>query len=249
MSGICCPSCARPTNSPVNRMLRSDYACESCHRARKQISNRKRRKKRAEDAGRVYRPNKLWTEAEDQALRDGAMELPGRTKNAIANRRGALGLLFGRAAFWTKAEKAFIRKWYGVKPLPWIAEKLGKPLTAVNSWRYKNLPTKLRPVHKLHKLTKRECNQIVAIVDASVPRSLPPQIREEIVSMMIVDALSRTLAFDAIKTSYKIYRTKYYAVHPEKGAPKSLDAKVFFDRDTTLGDTITSDVNMWEPAA
>lgn len=66
--------------------------------------------------------------------------------------------------------------------------------------------------------------------------------REEIVSMMLVDALGRKLAFEDIKDAYKSYRTQYFRMHPDKGAPQSLDAKVFEDGEATLGDRIDSTI-------
>ena len=94
---------------------------------------------------------------------------------------------------------------------------------------------------KLHKLTERQREEIPAEVQGAIPRSLPKLIRDEIVSMMVLDALERRLAFTAIKDSFRTYRTRYYEMHPEKGAHRSLDEKVFEDGNTTLGETISSE--------
>lgn len=60
----------------------------------------------------------FWTAAEDQALRDGARELSGRSASAVRTRRIRLGLSVGSKLvhFWTENEDQALRD--GVRELP-----------------------------------------------------------------------------------------------------------------------------------
>jgi len=233
-------------------MLKSSYICHDCFRARQRKYRRTEREKRAAKQGREYRPReslKPWTEQEDEALRDGATELPGRTKKAIVFRRAVLGAQI-RPNF-TADDIAFIKRHYKTKTHKWIGEQLGRSTGSIQQFTTRNglLSGQKNKGVKRPRLTGRQRACIPAEVQAAVPRTMPKHIRDEIVSMMVLDALERRLEFKAIKDAFKTYRTRYYAMHPEKGAPLSLDTPLFENGSATLGDTISSDVAMWERVA
>lgn len=66
--------------------------------------------------------------------------------------------------------------------------------------------------------------------------------REEVVSSLILDVLDRRTRFNDLPQKVKPAITRAYAMFPEKGAHASLDAQIFGDGDTTLGDRIDSTV-------
>ena len=98
----------------------------------------------------------------------------------------------------------------------------------------------MSPRERRHRLTPRQRERVPAEVQAAVSRNLSKQMRDEIINMIALDALERRLAFTAIKDAFKTYKTRYYAMYPDKGAHASMDAQLYEDGSTTLGDTIES---------
>ena len=82
---------------------------------------------------------RLWTDAEDQFLRDNYGELPpseiaahiGRTHDLVVWRAGTLGLRKPRNPAWTDAEDQFLRDSYPTTPIEEICAQLGRSYPAV----------------------------------------------------------------------------------------------------------------------
>jgi hypothetical protein len=240
MKALICPTCGGPSDAPVSRMLRSDNKCVGCHKAARAKYNRDwwaRKKQKEPIATRAPR----WTAEEDEAIINGAKEIPGRTWDAVKTRRCHV-----RASFWhnrpySDADRRFVLRHYKTKSYAWIGEQIGRPEYSVSSYLLRNgLGSGQKKGVKLHKLTDRQRERIPAEVQAAVPRTLPKIMRDEIVNMMIVAALERRLDFKAIRAAFKAYQTQYYVMYPDKGAHTSLDAEIYNDGPTTLGDTIES---------
>lgn len=80
-------------------------------------------------------PKRRWSAEEDQALRDGARELPDRSWTAVNARRQKLGLSVSRAEPfrpWTDEEVAFIVDNRLTMQQDEMGEKLGRSRTAVS---------------------------------------------------------------------------------------------------------------------
>lgn len=248
MRALTCPACKGPSNPPLWRLLSSRYQCDACFKAEQRKNQRKQKAKRAERAGRVYTPAPegwFWTPEEDEAVRNGARELPGRTERAIEFRRSVLGVpLLKVHNPWNEKDKAFFMRHYKTKSARWIADQLGRPLKSVQKYAERNKIKSgySKPRERLYRPTERQRGLIPDVVQETVPRNLFKPMRDEVVNMMIADALQGLLKFSDIKGAYSTYKTKYYALYPNMGAHKSMDEKVFEDGTTTLGDTISSDV-------
>jgi len=201
-----------------------------------------RKQYRAKRANReVARQSELWTPEEDRQLENGALELPGRTYTAIMLRRRALGLKKRAQGNFSKGEIAFIGSNAGKLTRGEIAEKLGRTVDSVSAKMQRIGYRDERPLRRKNKLTGKQRAAVHGVVqDACKSLRDAPHIREEILSSLTLDVLDGKIAFKDIAASVKVYRTKAYAMFPEKGAHASLDMEIFEDGGTTLGDRISS---------
>jgi hypothetical protein len=234
---LACPSCGAPSNPPLSRLLKSQFRCDDCHR----VYQRDHKRRARGTAPGKEREWKRWTPEEDALLHDGVRDLPGRTPSACYERARIIGAVHPDK--YRNADIAFIKRHYRTKTHKWIGEQIGRTEGAVSHYTAKHglLGGQKSRGGKRHRLSERQRERVPAEVQAAVPRTIPKHIRDEIVNMMVLDALERRLAFKTIKGAFKTYWTRYYKLHPDKGAHASLDARIFEDGHTTLGETISSE--------
>jgi len=231
-----CRKCGGEFFPLMSRLLKGDYQCRDC--AAKYLREWDA-KRRGEPVGK---PQRQWTEEEDTALAacDGA--IPGRSLQACAKRRLRKGIKAKEWTLWTPEEDRLLCQMAGKVPLEELAERylIGRSPHAIESRAsLRGLSVRVkRP--KRHKLTKQQAAMVPRTVEAAVPRTLPAQVRGEVVQSLSMAVLDGRVAFSAIAASVKPFVTQAYAMFPNFGAHLSLDEPLFDDGPTTLGDQIDS---------
>jgi len=230
---VSCLSCKEEYYPLVSQWIHSPGRgwCRKCAAEKDRLRNR------AKNRGREVEARRAWLPEEDAQLEVGALELPGRTYTAIMLRRRALGIKKRPQQSFSESELAFIRRNAGKLNRAEIAEELGRPIDSVSAkmqrMGYRDEGPRLR---RKHHLTERQRERVPKLVaDAIKHLRDKPHIREEVTASLALDVLDGKIPVNGIKDAVQAYRTKAYAMFPEKGAHASLDTKVFDDGPTTLG--------------
>lgn len=248
-----CPDCKVEHEPPLNQIGRT-YRCLNCRRAHWTKLNVQRRLARGLPVGNRANSGR-WTPEEDAAIdEDPHVILPGRSAECVTKRRQALGIFLrtrkhpdtGRE--YSRAEVALFKKLYGTIPAAELAEQF--PGRTVHSMYLlarrlgikasKREPRPKPLARSQHAKVPMMVEAAVQLVEAAKQRSLPYQIRAEVVSELNLAVIDGRVRLDAIKENVKAFITHAYAMFPEIGAHASLDAQLFDDGPTTLGDTIDS---------
>jgi len=231
-----CPKCKNEHYPLMSALLRNDLRCRECINAKQREWH-----KRHCDKTRVRPFRHRWTPEEDRLVMATTGAIPGRTLAACRDRRTELGapLAFTR---WSAEEKALIRKLAGKVSTGEIAERylIGRTTHAIERHCEKHGISLRVAKPKLHRLSERQRALVPQAVEKAVPRTLPAQVRGEVVQSLMLAVLERRVAFADIARQVKPFITKAYAMFPNYGAPISLDAPMFDDGPTTLGDRIES---------
>jgi hypothetical protein len=255
---ISCSRCRESYFPTIRALLKGDYLCASCVNAYQkgrweQIPEvRERRKKYQQKRRRPISlrkiPKRRFTIEDAQALMEDPFigSLPGLPIRAVKQLRARLvreGLIPDSRATWSKEEIATLRAMYGKERIKRIAQALpGRSVKAIEVKAHKLRLEGKRALCVPKGARVRRADQLLIRdhVAAAVPRWPPPHIREEVISMLTLAVLERRVALEDVVGNVKPFITRAYAMHPDKGAPASLDAKIYDDGPTTLGDTIES---------
>ncbi|MBQ0820721.1 hypothetical protein KBI52_10940 [Microvirga sp. HBU67558] len=229
---IACTKCGNPFRPTVRALQKKFYWCGPCRHPNGQDRS-------TFQHGRD-RQWKRWSREELDALIRGEI-IEGRGSRSLKDKAWRLGIRYREGA-WSKGEIAFLRRHYPDRGKPYCMFKLQRSKwSIVNKVRELGLSTiNRRGLSKTKALSVEQRETLYETVDALVPKSIPPQIREEMVMSLILDTLDRKIQFSDLAGHVKEYRTKAYAMFPEKGAHASLDAQLYDDGPMTLGDTIES---------
>ncbi len=232
-----CPRCGGIHHPTLAALLRSNRTCNACRTKANREAIAKKRKPRT-----AAPP---WSKEELALLAEGK-DVPGRTKSAIKTRRRIADCLKRPDHVrWSKEEnKLFVRLYPTMKNAELAEHFPGRNVRALvrRGWY---LGLRKNPDYRgcavKTKLTREQREAVPALVQEAMKGLRDrPHIREEIVSSLTLDVLDGKVPFEGIKDAVKTHRTKAYAMFPEKGAHQSLDAQLFDDGPTTLGERIDS---------
>lgn len=105
-------------------------------------------------------------------------------------------------------------------------------------WRFK--PVVHAPQWPFLPAQRDDSNDLVAAIDAAVPKTLPRQIREEVCQDIAVACLEQQIPIADIEAHVKAFITQVFRTDAMGfGAPRSLDAPLRGYDGLTLGDTIS----------
>jgi hypothetical protein len=240
-----CPKCRDESDPPFYRLLKSDYRCIKCYKSGTR-AERERRCKRTRP-GVQLKELHHYTSSELEQIAQGSLCLPGRSKLAIEHVRSRLGISPPADPGYTADEDTIIKKnypklsavevskmlqWRTPKSVEKRARRLGVKSRGKN-WRYAN-----RGSCDSGKINSRVTHEQI---DFAVPRTYPAQVRQEVVQSLIVQALEGKLSLENLPKAVKKQITSTYVMFPQYGAPISLDAPMYEDGKSTLGDSISSD--------
>ncbi|WP_419952504.1 hypothetical protein [Methylobacterium sp.] len=154
----------------------------------------------------------------------------GRPKWQVMKRCYKLGLSLPDSAAWSEDDLATLRQ--GKTPI-------GRTYKAASSKRMK-LGITLGNIRSVQAI---EPDTLIKEIGEHVHEGNRPHIREEIVYSVYRECLEGRCGASpaALAKAAAKARTAVYKLHPERGAPLSMDAKLFDDGSATVGDRISSD--------
>ncbi|KQP02624.1 hypothetical protein [Methylobacterium sp. Leaf93] len=193
-------------------------------------------RRRALDYGITAQSYWHWTDEEDATLRKlwpdkkAAGAALGRSNKAMVNRAKRLGIATAMDLPFSPAELAMAAR--GLTPP-------GRCRRAADTAR------------KRRGITMRAIKSVAAISPVAllarigdlVHRGHTPTRREEIIFTVNAECLAGRCSAEAadLQKAVKKATTAVYKLNPERGAPVSMDARLFDDGSATVGDRISSD--------
>lgn len=193
--------------------------------------------KRARYYGLNKRVLDAWTDEDLAHLhrlfpnRAAIQKATGRTLRAIQSKCLKLGLrVFEAGSSYTEDQDRFLQQGLAID---------GRTDNSMRR-RRERLGIKLSVIKSVRSLDPRE---LLSRIDPLISRGYPADKRQDMIQHVIQECLEGRCATDpaALNACAKKAITAVYKLHPDRGAPVSLDAKLFDDGGTTVGDRIASD--------
>lgn len=156
----------------------------------------------------------------------------GRMVKEIRRRANTLGLLGRRTSgpLWTPEEDALLRKGLLIPGRDDRSRDRRRRRLKING-------------HFIRQVNALKDGELRKLVEAHVARGYPDQYRLEAVSDVIELCLQGKCGTkpELLIAAGKKAVSAVYKLHPDRGAPISMDAKLFDDGNATVGDRISSD--------
>ncbi|WP_156376198.1 hypothetical protein [Methylobacterium sp. Leaf117] len=154
----------------------------------------------------------------------------GRKRTAIERRCAYLKLARRRGKLYTQAEIDMLRA--GLEPPDHSYEANGR--------KRERLGIRKRDAIQVRALGFQGISNLV---EPLISRGYPEDRRQDIIQFVFAECMEGRCSPDptSLKACAKRAVTATYKLHPDRGAPVSLDAKLFDDGGTTVGDRIASD--------
>ncbi|MHC2089428.1 hypothetical protein [Methylobacterium sp. CM6244] len=178
-----------------------------------------------------------WTITELQVLREKAPDyrairksLPHRTLTAIAAKCRKLGLQSTNQGHFTSKEDDMIRR--GIVPPGRTRES-----AAIRMGRLGLNANTIRSV------VSTPAEELLRRISYCVPCGYPEDRRQDAIYTVYQECMEGRCSaeMDDLKKAARKAVTATYKLHPDRGAPVSMDAKLFDDGSATVGDRISSD--------
>lgn len=178
----------------------------------------------------------FWNEELDEICRalypdyDSIAKQTGRTRKAVVVRCSRLKLCAPKTREWTSEEVLLLRA--GQKPAT-----RSQHAAHCKSAR---IGLSLSSIRNVRATAPRD---LVAKIEALIPRGYPTDKRSDALQSVMEACLTGrcNTADTNLRAEVKRAISAVYKLHPDRGAPVSLDAKLFDDGGTTVGDRIASD--------
>lgn len=193
--------------------------------------------KRATYYGLKRRASDAWTNEELAHLhrlfpdRIEIQKVTGRTIRAVESKCLKLGLkVFEPGSSYTQEQDKLLKLGQSIE---------GKTDNSMRR-RRERLGIKLSAIKSLRSIDPQD---LLARIDSLISKGYPADKRQDMIQHVFQECLEGRCVANpaALKACAKKAVTAVYRLHPDRGAPLSLDAKLFDDGGTTVGDRIASD--------